>query len=303
VQLQIVPTPRWVDDGVGTAVSISTAARAVGLSIDTLRMWQRRYGLGPSRVSAGGHRRYTPVDLERLRHAKRLIASGTATAEAVRAVGPVGGRLDLPGTAAPAAHELANLVVRLDGPAVRQVVEREMRSLRAVECWERVLQPVLGAFGAGGLEPSLEIAAEHLLSHVITAVCSGRVPHPGDEPSPTVRQPVLACAQDEEHELPITVLAAALAEVGIPAVCLGRRTTSSALDEASRSTPEPIVLIFALMEAELPTVDPSTPQVPVIWAGPGWRGRHPGDDPSHLRRQATSMRNAFQLLADECASR
>ncbi|WP_433505472.1 MerR family transcriptional regulator [Pseudonocardia halophobica] len=65
---------------------ISSAARQLGIDPETLRSWQRRYGLGASSRSAGGHRRYTGADLARLRHARDLIAAGLSTAEAARVV-------------------------------------------------------------------------------------------------------------------------------------------------------------------------------------------------------------------------
>src|SRR5918997_3973036 len=67
---------------------IGVAARRVGLSVDTLRVWERRYGLGPSRTSPGGHRRYEDGDLRRLRAAAHLLRTGVPASEAVRGVLP-----------------------------------------------------------------------------------------------------------------------------------------------------------------------------------------------------------------------
>ncbi|MFT7176173.1 MAG: DNA-binding transcriptional MerR regulator, partial [Halioglobus sp.] len=39
--------------------SIGTVARLSGIKADTLRVWERRYGLGASGKSAGGRREYT----------------------------------------------------------------------------------------------------------------------------------------------------------------------------------------------------------------------------------------------------
>ena len=51
---------------IGAALSISAAARHTGITVATLRMWQTRYGLGPSLTTPGGHRRYTAGDIQRL---------------------------------------------------------------------------------------------------------------------------------------------------------------------------------------------------------------------------------------------
>ena len=47
--------------------SISEAAEALGVSPETLRSWERRYGLLTSKRTAGGRRRYTEEDIDRLR--------------------------------------------------------------------------------------------------------------------------------------------------------------------------------------------------------------------------------------------
>lgn len=52
---------------------IGAVSRLLGVPAPTLRTWNLRYGLGPSRRSAGGHRRYDAADLHRLREMKRQI--------------------------------------------------------------------------------------------------------------------------------------------------------------------------------------------------------------------------------------
>ena len=95
-------------------------ARLTGLTSATLRVWQRRYGLGASRSSPGGHRRYSPQDVARLRAVQRLVGRGLPTAEAVRVVlRPVEHGLDLPAEAHPVAHLLAAAALDLDGPSCR----------------------------------------------------------------------------------------------------------------------------------------------------------------------------------------
>lgn len=57
-------------------LSVSEAAARTGLTAATLRTWHRRYGLGPSVRTSGGHRRYNAADMARLRRAARLVDSG-----------------------------------------------------------------------------------------------------------------------------------------------------------------------------------------------------------------------------------
>ena len=66
------------------ALSISGAARRLGVATATLRSWERRYGLMPSLHTPGGHRRYGSEDLARLQVMHRLVRAGVPAAEAAR---------------------------------------------------------------------------------------------------------------------------------------------------------------------------------------------------------------------------
>ena len=54
---------------------MSVAAELVGLDPQSLRLYERRGLIQPHRT-AGGTRRYSPDDLERLRRIKTLLAAG-----------------------------------------------------------------------------------------------------------------------------------------------------------------------------------------------------------------------------------
>jgi len=126
------------------ALAISEVARLTGLTSATLRVWQRRYGLGASRSSPGGHRRYSPQDVARLRAVQRLVGRGLPTAEAVRVVlRPVEHGLDLPAEAHPVAHLLAAAALDLDGPSCRSQLRDHLETHSVERSWEDVLRPVL----------------------------------------------------------------------------------------------------------------------------------------------------------------
>ncbi|WP_439107304.1 MerR family transcriptional regulator [Congregibacter sp.] len=60
---------------------IGTVARLTGLKPDTLRVWERRYGLGASHKSATGRRQYTQSDLEHLQLIASLVGDGARIGE------------------------------------------------------------------------------------------------------------------------------------------------------------------------------------------------------------------------------
>ncbi len=53
-------------------------ARMVDMPVTTLRVWERRYGLGRAATTASGHRLYAAADVERLALIKRLTQMGHA---------------------------------------------------------------------------------------------------------------------------------------------------------------------------------------------------------------------------------
>ena len=60
---------------------IGTVGRLTGLKPDTLRVWERRYGLGASHKSATGRRQYTQSDLEHLQLIAALVRGGARIGE------------------------------------------------------------------------------------------------------------------------------------------------------------------------------------------------------------------------------
>jgi DNA-binding transcriptional MerR regulator len=58
----------------------------LGVPAPTLRSWERRYGLPLAARSAGGHRRYSLVDLDQLRLMRDEVARGRAAADAAASV-------------------------------------------------------------------------------------------------------------------------------------------------------------------------------------------------------------------------
>ena len=65
-------------------LTVSGAARRLGIAPATLRTWDRRYGIGPTEHARGRHRRYSADDMARLELMQRALMQGAAPAEAAR---------------------------------------------------------------------------------------------------------------------------------------------------------------------------------------------------------------------------
>lgn len=303
------------DEGAGTPeprLTVAAVARRLGVAPATLRTWDRRYGLGPTLHAAGAHRRYSRTDIARLEAMRRLVLDGVPPADAARialdqvpadrsAPGPPGpsGRLssldespagaDAPGLAAggpggrvlavpgadPAVRGLARAAMALDTGAVRDALERSIAEQGVIATWDELLRPVLVAAGHRWAVTGEGIEVEHMLSDTAMGVFRSLpgAPEPGNG-----RPILLACAENEHHSLPLSALAAALAERGLGTRALGGGLPSSALAAAVRRTGPAVLLVWAQLPA---FADPELldrlpmlrPPVAVLAGGLGWRGR------------------------------
>ncbi|MFK3982792.1 MerR family transcriptional regulator [Micromonospora sp. NPDC050397] len=296
------------DDG----LSAGTVARQLGVAVTTLRTWHQRYGLGPSQHVPGQHRRYSAQDLARLEVMRRLTAEGVVPAEAARwaqravdvpdretvwsarraTIRPRdgGGRAIPVPTAGPAARGLARAAMRLDAAAVCDTIERAIAADGVVAAWDGLLRPVLAGIGERHAATTGLIEVEHLLSRcvsetlsVVTRTATRNRPSGADglpHRQPPHRQPariLLACADEEQHTLPLEALAAALAQAGVPSRQLGARVPMAALVDAVARTGPAVVVLWSHAPA---TADPAQlravlagPRRPALLlaAGPGWR--------------------------------
>lgn len=294
-------------------LTVAAVARRLGVAPATLRTWDRRYGLGPTLHAAGAHRRYSRTDIARLEAMRRLVLDGVPPADAARiaveqapaegpdgpppgpsgrlsvldppptvgtapvpggAGGPGGRVLALPGASAEV-RGLARAAMALDATTVRGALERSVRELGVIPAWEDVLSPVLVAIGERWAATGEGIEVEHLLAETATSVLRGAT----QAPEPRNGRPVLlACTPGELHSLPLSALAAALAEHGIGVRLLGGSLPGRALAAAVRRTGPAALMVWSqLLEhadvAVLERLPLLRPPVAVLAGGIGWLGR------------------------------
>ncbi|MGW4472443.1 MerR family transcriptional regulator [Nonomuraea sp. NPDC004354] len=296
---------------------IGAVSRRLGVPAPTLRTWNLRYGIGPSRRSPGGHRRYDAGDLLRLAEMSRLIREGVAPADAARQAlrltvtpGDVAGlpavpeagtpRAEGPGAPAPGPVPTAAMLARaaqtLDGRAVAEGVGTALARHGVVWTWERLVRPVFTAISRRQAETGAGIDVEHLFSDRLLAALSPLVERPA---RPVNARPVLlACAAEEQHSLPVYVLAAALTvDRRVETRVLGARTPYPALGDAMRRLGPSVVFVWSQQSS---TGDPAPlaglpavrPPAGIVVGGPGWGGALP----ARVTR-VTSLEEAITVIA------
>lgn len=197
-------------------------------------------------------------------------ASGTAT----RTPPAGGGRvLALPHGSA-ASRGLARAAMALDAYACGTLLGRALHELGVVRTWQELLVPVLVGIGDRWAETGEGVEVEHLLSEV---VMSSLRQHRPEVPAPVNGRPVLlACTSDDQHALPLHVLAAALAERRCSTRLLGPRLPGRALVDAVRRSGPGVVFVWSQLECSadagaVEALPVQRPPATVVLGGPGWQ--------------------------------
>ena len=272
----------------GSGLSVGRAAARIGVAASTLRTWERRYGLSPSGRSAGGHRRYTPDDLDLLLRVHHLVLAGEPPARAAllaRTPGEAGSRGAAPGGPGPGgrvlavpgadarARGLARAATALDVDAAVAIVEAALAREGVVRVWEGLLRPVLAAAGAQWARTGTGVEVEHLLTEAaIEALRAHRRSLPGR--LPRCRPSCWPARRTTSTPCRCTCWPRRSAERGVPARLLGARVPAEALAATVRRSGA----LAAFVWAQLPdaravaalALAPSRPAVRLVAGGPGW---------------------------------
>ena len=197
---------------------IGELSRRVGVPVESLRAWERRYGLlTPSRTQ-GGFRLYGEDDVARVLAMRANLDRGLFAAEAARLA--LSEDVTEPSRSpAPVADasELAAALDRFDEAGAQQALDRLLATLTIDVVLRDVLLPYLHKLGERWESGETSIAQEHFASNVLrgrlTALARGWDRGSG----PRV---LLACVEGERHDI------ALVGSVSRCAVTVGGSATS-----------------------------------------------------------------------------
>ncbi|WP_017540204.1 MerR family transcriptional regulator [Nocardiopsis halophila] len=297
----------------------SAVAHLLGVAPPTLRSWDRRYGIGATGRSPGGHRRYTPEDLRRLTDMCRMVAEGMTPADAAAraASGPASEPAAAPGvpaqrgpasgterSASAALHGVTHAAIRMDAATVEDVLEDRLRTRGVVDTWDEVARPVLFGMGSAWAATQRFVEVEHMLSWSISS--SLRRAHRSPR-IPDRRHVLLACTPEELHTLPLEALAAALSENGVAWRMIGAAAPIAAIEAAVRRTAPKAVVVWshrpesadpeALCAVRRASAGPRESTL-LMTAGLGWRTGVGGMSDAC----ATTLPDALSILTKDIAA-
>lgn len=205
---------------------IRAVARMTGLSVDTLRAWERRYqAVVPDRGDRG--RVYTDRHVERLKLLAGLVASG-------HAIGSIAGKSDaalrrlraggeeMPRPAAHPAVDLEPLfraMKQYDLDAIDAQLNRHAVLLPPADLIFSIVLPLLREAGARWEAGAISAAHEHLASGIVRGVLGGLLRSlPRTAGAARI---IFATPAGERHELGLLCSAVLAASAGYSAAYLG----------------------------------------------------------------------------------
>lgn len=258
--------------------SVGELSKELGIAAPTLRTWERRYGVGPTFRTDGGHRRYTIVDADRVATLARLIDDGLparAAADLVRTM-PASEIAAAAADRRQTPREYALLGIlggakALDGLRIRDTAVTVLERFGIVDGWDEVLAPALIEVGRRWETGELGVEGEHLVSTmVLEALRQISRRHLLTRPARVVS----ASAPDDQHRTPVAALTAALAERGHAVTELGARTPADALATFVAATDPDVVFVWSSIEMprdeHLDLLLGLGGRTTLLLGGPGW---------------------------------
>ena len=215
-------------------LSITAVERETGLSKETLRVWERRYGFPAPVRDRLGERAYSLLQIEKLRVVKRLMDAGhrpgrlvPMSVDELQRLSEEGSDtprvLDDPGTAA----ELQSLLALLRGNDVGQLrgqLRQTLVRLGLSAFVTNVMAPLNALVGEAWMRGQLEVFQEHVYTEAAQAVLRSGIhslPEALTQQRPRV---LLSTLTGEPHGLGLVMAEALFAAEGAQCFSLGTQT-------------------------------------------------------------------------------
>jgi methanogenic corrinoid protein MtbC1 len=261
-----------------THYPIRAVAKITGLSLDTLRAWERRYkAVVPERSDRG--RQYGPEHIERLLLLNQLVQKG-------HAIGGIASRSD---------EELRGLLSRqpippdaaatpptdLHAPVLAAIenfdtvrASDELSRLAAVlsprDLVYQVAIPLMREVGIRWHNGTLAIAQEHLVSQMLRTLLGNMMRL--FRPSNPAMKMVLATPAGEVHEFGMLAAAMLASLAGVEPVYLGPNLPAREIADAARQTSAKVIVLSVTFPSEttreeIKALAAAMPEDAELWVG------------------------------------
>lgn len=209
--------------------NIKAVVQRTGVPADTVRAWERRYGVPRPERTPAGQRRYSERDIAVIGWLRERTSEGMTISQAVsllqalgqeRAVAP-----GIPQTAggprdhAAVVRDLLAAFLRYDQPAAEAVIGEAFVLFGVEETANRVLRPALVEIGELWHRAEIPTTTEHFASQLVKRKLVGLIGVYDRHDAPwTV---VIGCAPEEEHEIGALLVCLFMMRQGWQVIYLG----------------------------------------------------------------------------------
>jgi len=279
--------------------SIRVASRLTGVSSDTLRMWERRYGFPKPVRNESQVRVYTDADIERLVLISRALKAGFRSGEVIHRETEELRKLLVNATRAepetdPRTPTIDSLMGRLmadDPQGLRDELRQSVAMLGPKQFLTDVAAPLVEHVGSAWAAGRIAVRHEHLISEVLSSKLRLLLSAYEDRPGGPVV--LLATLSEEQHGLGLDMVALYLALEGATPRLLGVNTPPDQIAEAAIAFSADVVGVSIseasetnATEAQLRKVLGALPLDMEVWLG-GRNARKIGLRDSRLRQVIT----------------
>jgi DNA-binding transcriptional MerR regulator/methylmalonyl-CoA mutase cobalamin-binding subunit len=267
------------------AIDISAVERETGISKDTLRVWERRYGFPVPGRDANGERTYPPEQVERLRTIRRLMDGGSRPGAILSLTDSelatlLGERLESADSGVLPPKAIRDLTLLLEQRRIGLLQSRLAASLLRLGMQRFVTEiaaPLTVEVGELWVAGRISIADEHRYTDFLQQLIRGAM-RPDKAPARRPRV-LLTTLPGEPHGLGLLMTQAWLNAQGVECICLGTQTPAGEVATAALDYEADVVGVSfsglrtvsaarAVLVSLRALLDPSI----ALWAGGGiWR--------------------------------
>ncbi len=286
---------------------IRAVSRLTGISLDTLRAWERRYKVvTPARSDRG--RLYTDMEIQRLMLLRDAISRGHAIGQIAplsdQELKDLGQRSaevlrGFPGREESPNAALAGLVESIeafDAAAANEEMGRLAALLPAADLVKQIALPLMRLVGDRWHRGTLTIAHEHMASAVLRNLFGSMLRM--YKPMEPVVKLILATPSGEHHEFGILAAAMLAAPLGLEPIYLGANLPSAEIAAAAERSGAKVIVIGVMDQSadsaalhELRTLASTLPAGIELWVG----GRAMSDQSQEFQERVACIDN-FEVL-------
>lgn len=213
--------------------NIKAVVQQTGVPADTVRAWERRYGLPLPERTPTGRRLYSADDIAAIRWLRERTAGGLTISQAIQQYQSLGTTAPAPltpvvaekQTTPIATNDLLPALLAFDESQANILINQAFALYQVEDVCLQILHPALRAIGEQWLRGEALIAQEHFATHLIQRRLHALLA----AYTPTVSRGriVIACTAEEQHEIGILILSVFLVRRGWQVIYLGANVPQS----------------------------------------------------------------------------